>query len=543
MINHVTANLPDESVNLWAILDVPPGADQSRIDRAWERSTKTLDQRYAWKALRDPNFQNVYRKFGTIQSLLNAGFFDDGLEIPIENWRVWGLKDVCTPRHKLKFGNTPVLGDEVILVTTGAFSPIHNGHVAMMDEASRRLTEQGMTVMGGYFCPGHDSYVGKKYGGGAAIHGADRVHMAQLALEDTQWMVDPWAALYAPCELNFTDVVRRLRTYIDEYECPGVKIAYVCGEDNRDFRYAFEDSPRELVVVIERTTESSTQVRAGAHDMIHPAVKAYLDSPKPTGVYQIRNDKMGPTHLRNDVIKTLKEMMSHHPVEILELDEQYTKGKDLLGDRPSISIDPLFEGTYNTGFSRIFPLGSPQFSSEAAVTPRDHMTVCHIPIGQYVLIEDDVASGRTLAYAKEYFKSLDIEIVDEVILNSLVTQPCDILDVVDTRDFIIGARFGGLRVFGRDSERKSRAPYLAPFVNLTTRASIPPQQALPLSLALWRLNRNWYGRDIRLSQLDTDFQDFAADLGWSKDTRVVDFCDQYIMILEEALEGRCSTTA
>lgn len=543
MVNYVTDNMVAEGTDLWSLLDLPVGASQGHIDTAWERSEKTIEQRYAWKALRDPDFRRLYMREPSINTLFRAGFFDDGLETPIENWLTYGPKNACTPVHKLKLMD---LNESFILITTGAFSPIHNGHVGMMDRARDLLVAQGKDVLGGYFCPGHDSYVSTKNGGTAAIPAGDRIHMAELALADTPWMVDPWAARYAPCELNFTDVIRRLKTYLKAYFPYAVRFAYVVGSDNEDFSKAILGSG-DICLVMHRTPESSTQVRGGAHDMLHPRVKEYLDASPAKGVYQIRDDKLGSDSLRNQVIELIGNAMSNHPIEILDVDDQRRRATEILGDRQSISMDPFFTGTYNIGLSRIFPLAGSQYSSEAEILPRlsdgrnNTWDLQSIPKGSYVLVEDDVASGTTMNMAKAALAGIGVEISEDLILSNLDTTPADVYDVVDARDFMLGQPFSGLAVKCSRGLR-GRAPYMLPFVNLRSRAKIPARKEMQLSLDLWRANAANLDPNITLDQLSGESQVFMVSVGWGLRATLVDFCDFYIRVLEEALEGRCRAT-
>ena len=45
----------------------------------------------------------------------------------------------------------------IILVTTGGFSPIHEGHLHTLNIAKKELEKKGYHIAGGYLSPSHES--------------------------------------------------------------------------------------------------------------------------------------------------------------------------------------------------------------------------------------------------------------------------------------------------------------------------------------------------------------------------------------------------
>lgn len=128
-----------------------------------------------------------------------------------------------------------------ILVTTGAFCPIHEGHIQMLETAKRELESRGMAVLGGYICPDHDRYVISKIRRGA-LSAAQRLELCELAVEDSDWlMVDRWAAIYASSFVMFTKIVRHIEKMVKAHvkTSKPIHIVYTFGGDNAQFAFHF----------------------------------------------------------------------------------------------------------------------------------------------------------------------------------------------------------------------------------------------------------------------------------------------------------------
>ncbi len=72
-----------------------------------------------------------------------AGWFQEEHTHPDKFGSQWEM----TPDHKLLKPEGP---KDIILLSTGGFAPIHNGHVAMMEAAKTHLESKGFRVRGGY---------------------------------------------------------------------------------------------------------------------------------------------------------------------------------------------------------------------------------------------------------------------------------------------------------------------------------------------------------------------------------------------------------
>ncbi len=236
--------------DLYAVLGVAPGATRQEVDGAYHTlflQTKEYEQlaHLAWKVLRDPLYAPLYAAHRSLAYLYEAGFYLDKITPEAIRSLDFAPGLLTTPYHKIIANLKDVAEDvePIVLVTTGGFSPIHHGHIAMMEVAKRELEKRGHTVVGGYISPSHDNYVSTKYNGEAELNSDHRIYLAQLAVQDSEWlMVDPWESRYVPSDINFTDVMTRLQQYLRHYlpRARPLQLYYVFGSDNQAFTRVFK---------------------------------------------------------------------------------------------------------------------------------------------------------------------------------------------------------------------------------------------------------------------------------------------------------------
>ncbi len=228
-----------------SILDV----SRPQIDSWYEERLAThafdLKEYFVWKVVRDPFYKTLIPRLKSFNELYQAGFFLDTLE-PSEVADLNFQPGECrTPIHQVAINLEKLkkLKNPIVLLCTGAFSPMHNGHLGMMQKARETLEAQGYQVVGGYFSPSHDDYVSQKHNGEANFPAAHRIYLSQMVVSQTDWLlVDPWESRYLPTDVNFTDVITRLEDYLNFYLKPSVplRVAYVFGADNVAFSKVFK---------------------------------------------------------------------------------------------------------------------------------------------------------------------------------------------------------------------------------------------------------------------------------------------------------------
>lgn len=217
------------------------------------------DLRVAYLIASDPYYWRTFKSTQSLQVLIDAGFFDDGLE-PGDLAEKADLQFLSTSlehvrRRVVELECTGKIHDKklVVALTTGCFAPLHIGHVKMMERAKEALEEKGYEVVGGYFSPSHDDYVATKGEEARRLTIDYRSQIINKVVEDSDWLaLDAWEARYAPTDVNFTSVVDRLKNYINAHiETPvEIEVAYVFGADNMQFARAFTE--KGLAVCVAR---------------------------------------------------------------------------------------------------------------------------------------------------------------------------------------------------------------------------------------------------------------------------------------------------
>jgi hypothetical protein len=166
--------------------------------------------------------------------------------------------------------------------------------------------------------------------------------------------------------------------------------------------------------------------------------------------------------------------------------------------RGVISLDPLTPGTHDLAMSRLFSLGGYQSLGYVARpgAPSLEVQASAIEPGDYVLWDDDRVTGGTM------------DAVSAMLPPSVRVRGAEVAiehdedeDVVDSRDFLIGADDGGLAVELPDGVI-GRAPYLLPYVDPGARASVPYDRVHDFSRRVWELNAKVFAEtDLRVADL------------------------------------------
>jgi nicotinic acid mononucleotide adenylyltransferase len=553
-----------------------------------------IDSSLRVKALRDPYYSGVVKNFGEAE-LERAGFFDDGAPIEMDPAAKIDYRFLVTPLHKLQkkleqlqSSSTTTQNKIAVLLTSGGFCPIHNGHLQMIESARLELERQGYFVAGAFITPDHDSYVYKKCAD-KAIPASRRLLLAEISIKDSDWIsVDPWAAKYLDRAINFSDMLRRLEFYLRHNlnSDKDIKLFFVCGADNNQFYKAFYE--KGGLVIVPRVGQalcidsklligkdiyianqhqanniSSSAVRKGELSYLHNAVAGELDgriidfakiSVRNEGNWSVQPwvEKYG------QVIESARERFQKELLQVIETYfkksgsfkkvqvEQVKVAEQLkalqqklnLNPRKTISLDPCYIGDYNVGLSRRFSVSDnirypglysrPGFGNIAK-------QIAAIPPGEYCLVEDDIATGNTIREFQQLLPE-SVKISEVVSLNKLVlkedlsTIECQVQDclhdAVDLRDFLVGSREGGLVLELPDSSIV-RAPYLLPYVKNTSRMSLPVEVETEFSIEVWKLNLKFFEECndlILIADCSQSFQKLAKYLGFDSETKMTDFC-------------------
>lgn len=570
------------------------------------------------KALQDPVYSRALPylrgtgELDTARALDLAGFFDDGGE-PHDRHRRADENWLMTPLSKLipaleRFLKTARANEAepppppVVLLSTGAFCPIHSGHLEMMEIARRSLEARGRTVIGGYLSPSHATYVDPKCGS-ETLSSSHRLMLCQEAVKDSDWlMACGWEALGVERMLNFTDVIIRLERYLEHQLTraerarrpdklqTGANMApvvyYVFGSDNARFTRGFlpdgkcvcvlrpgSEEPyhefacdplvqanSEIIFAGEASHDLSSQSirrRRSAQTSFHSAPASYFhwqtksEGDQQAATIYLRDEGLWslssfplPEERLSAALDKFKEgllalMIECHEraswpdtkrqlqVELLSLFEQRQAAQKLARGHSIISLDPCIEGNFNLEISRCYPLNEPLATPTMVARPGAASMVKQvglIPPGQYILFDDDIFSGSTVRQVQDLLPdSIAIRAVCALTIRG--TSKHTVLDILDLRDFLAGARLAGLVMSTADG-KLVRAPYTLPYVSPAARASIPTGEELRFSQGVWQLNEDFFSTlgSLTLAQADPSFAALMTRLGFSMDTDMVQIC-------------------
>lgn len=426
------------------------------------------------------------------------------------------FNDLLTPTFKIK---KPTTKKNLILVSTGSFAPIHLGHIEMMEQAKIRAEALGYEVIGGYLSPSHDTYVKEKLKD-EFISLPERFNSIEAIIESNSWlMLDKFEGLL-PYPVNFTTVIIKLEKFLKEkFPENLIQIGYVYGSDNEDFGWAFIKNG--LGFCIERDLYS---FRYNFKNVIN-CPKTKMSALSST---QIRK----PQYLiRKEPVSPIKEI-SYQDYELfciglkdifskLHLSPELIEAKtNVKSNYPIISLDSYFKGDYNLHISREFNLDHqlrPNYLIARPDYPELENQIKSIPKGEYCLVDDDKATGTTIGLVKQLLSHC---IIKE---EQFLIDTSNSLDIVDCRDFLWGAKDGGLVI--KNSSHNFRVPYLFPWVNLVSRAKIESHLVLWLTEEIWKLNELIFSKypEIKIKDLEPVNQSFFSIQKYNQNMKLLTF--------------------
>jgi hypothetical protein len=215
-------------------------------------------------------------------------------------------------------------------------------------------------------------------------------------------------------------------------------------------------------------------------------------------------------------------------IRLLDVDSQNAFAQSLRRERPLLSLDLCVHADAYLHLCREFALADGQIHSQRMRARPNYpplseqlQTIFQTISGEFSLIDDDIASGLTRASALLLLEAYGLEVADSLSLLEM-TGPRP-YDVVDARDFLVGARDAGLVV--RVGDKLSRAPYLLPWVNLNTRAKIPPSSEHAFNQRLWELNIEFFtGLDLLVMDTHASSHALLQAAGARGGEALADFC-------------------
>ena len=496
----------------------------------------------SWKINRDYYYADLYALLG-LEGIEEAGYFDDTATVD------YNIKDsttiLCTPIAPIA-STIAAATNPCVLITTGAFCPIHQGHIDMMVAARKAVDEAGYDVLAAYISPGHDEYINLKIKEKAIpIHYRIKMIQEMIQLNGLQdWLLpDPWEGVFNRVAVNFTDVVYRLELYLAGLFEQKISVFFVCGADNARFALTFMQKGHCVVVGRPRYEQGYASYK---ERLLACSNILWTSGNNPLSSTQIRK-KEGfqaaepkDLHLRVEnedkreaaVIELLKPYFK--TIHYAQLAEQRQIYKNI-SPADTISLDAYLPGNFNLQLSRVFDLfglqqlGYTNRPDSAALEQQ----VAAIPAGDYCLFDDDIHSGNTIKYAQNLLQKDGRRILGIIAMNLYQKKNDHKAEVLDCRDFLIGGVHNGLVV--RIKDKKVRAPYIYPYVCPFVRASI--SEPLLFSIAVWEMNLDYYRQaDVILRDCPLHIQDLYEWIGFDSKATLSEVCEWHVDLLKEVLD-------
>lgn len=570
--------------SLWAGLpNVPAFQLAAATERACRAGSPLLHAawRVRWRLVHDPVYRRLAQSISTPdwERLETAGLFDDGLG-PGSLHELRRSRSSRVPSWCLPWGEPrEVRSGGAVLVFPGGFAPFHSGHTAALQAARRCMEERGLAVAYAVVAPCHDGYVFQKDRGDQwpAERRLESIHQGLAEAEMTGWAVtDGLECLVSPGPMNFTDVMAAWRHRLG----PSVPLWLVCGADNAGFALTagnWESDDGYGVVVVGRPgweggVSSREAPPSGSRVLWAPGSNPSRstdlrrqtvpdEAPSDTPTLFVRNEGLwAVAHWEDRVprseldaawarwhaglIGVLAKYVAPWKVTVLDLEHQRNWARRTARGRRLLSLDPALDGLPGvTAYpqSRGFAVAGAQRTPIAHVV-RPGCSLPSVAPGPLWLVDDDIASGGTMRHAEESLPP-DTRVRGRLSLWAALcrrAQQPAVGDVVDARDFLPGARDAGL-VVSLPGNGWGRVPYMAPYTNLVTRASVPPARVRRLSADLWRLAGAFFDSLPEVLRVkDTPVPAQAAWDAWQVDPELAlsTVCRLHAELLETPTEWR-----
>lgn len=439
-----------------------------------------------------------------------------------------------------------------VLLVTGAFAPIHEGHIEMMLSAAEEVQRVTQTpVAACYVSIDHGSYVGRKTDMFTTMERVQEVERAIAPYPLLQ--MDYWSCLYADDEVNFTTAYERFSRYIERNSSKKVTLWYVCGGDRFMFMNAFAqyghgvcvtrggydfpdmslimDEAKERCIVVNKSTQamSSTEVRKRLSEEV-PFDRS-IPRKGDGEMFLIREDGISSPEEHDQLCKIIQSAL---PIGVKTHMHNYQAKID--SDKKYIILDPLTPPRtqdHLLHISRLFRTdGQYGYLHHTHRVEHDTLTeqIAMIPHGEYVLLDDDVSTGGTMKAAASILSHHGVKVSG---FEAFIDVE-NVYDIVDAKDFILGREYGGLLV--KVNGVITRLPYMFPYVNLASRARLEPSSILEASRSLWSLNAKMTkGSLMSVGDLSQEFHQKFEIFGFDSNMSAEDLCAWHIDLIDHVI--------
>ena len=482
-----------------------------------------------WKINRDCFYKDLYKKYG-FDYIVNAGFFNDTAKRDVNI--VDTMKILCTPIAGFKLKKKK----NCVLISTGAFAPIHAGHINMMEAAKAKVEEEGWNCLAGYLSPGHDEYISQKNGNDAIpVH--YRIQLINEAIKDIPWLkVDPWEGIFNKVAVNFTDVIYRLEAYLKYHFNCDITVFFVCGSDNARFARTFENKGH--CVIVDRPNAVATYSQKVSELCIEHSKRILeCDGNVDLSSTQVRKElkwkvpEKKKLQLRvNGEENELMTILSKYYSSITKHKISEQRGQFLKNQNKTISLDAVISGTFDLKISRaydFFGINNLGFVNRPESESINKQIQKINKKFSYTLFDDDIHTGNTMRYVKSLLENKNIKIGQISSLN--ISTPED-SEILDARDFFFANEDNGL-VIKLPNNKYARVPYIYPFVDPLTRCSV--SDPLQFSIDIWEMNYKYFKKRVPTNiEFFENHKELFYACGFQYGTTIQTICKYYLTFLK-----------
>lgn len=459
----------------------------------------------------------MYKKGFSKSDIRLAGYFqhpdviqltDSDFNQTVENY----ISDFCFRTCKKEIN---------IVVFTGCFNPLHNGHTYTLEAARKHIKTLNNNPIMCILSPAHDEYSSSKINNTGDIH--SRIVQMKDFMNDNHHsyvnvVIDSFAATKYSTDVNFTYIIERYEEILKQLSV-NAKIFFVYGSDNAEFGYVLatnningicvkrtdDDSRMCNVIATLKSKKCNYKLIHNEFDNPHSTLNSTsIRSRKKT--YFIRNDlKYALPNVdeetRNNYADTITNAFnqvfegSDVSIKVIDIDSQMVN-IERSSNVAIISLDKFYRGDFNLNISRVFTPNTFQDTADSFYVANEKDFVSYITqakkdgIESFIIVDDDKSTGRTSAYVKHLIES-NYTKLPSIQFKYLIEIHVDyneysIYDIVDMRDFVCGSLYGGLLC--RVASKYRRFMYYSPEVNLATRAKIPSNKIKAFVEAMVKMN-------------------------------------------------------
>jgi hypothetical protein len=494
---------------------------------------------------------------------------------------------MATPVHKiqraLKATDETSNKELVVLLLSCGCAPMHEGHLNMFFEARRALQATGKyTVIGAYVAPDHSDYIDKK--GIKEYSTMDRLAAAQRLCDNTDWIdIDPWSSLYMNTDINYTTNIDRLEEYLNKhiYTIKPISVGYVYGSDHTGFGRSFIG--RGIGVCVLRKKEDMAEFKRIEKELedykdrilfVNPTNQRFLGLSS-TKIRELsrpdNHDKRLILYYRDDIdwyVETIgAETVSYYTQFVENVKNVLAQlGVDL---RPIKDMPPTMSSADEQGATPVYLTGCPprsdaclrisrlfglssfsqnniDFVAKPGQEPLEGQfsrirRLCKRDTRKKYLVDDDAATGRTLAYAAAQLKrakcKVSRKVKVDIDLRKIKTAPNETIDLLDFRDVLVGLGSGLVTLL--PSGELGRSPYLLPYVNSSARIGFSADLSKEFSKLLWKENYKFFknievnaDKTFRMSDCKKPAAALFEYIAFNSDSTLSDICKYHCDMLE-----------